>query len=67
MTVLHLRLNQPSELTVNGQSTPVAFALTYFNCNLHALRVQCVDVDPHALIQESIQDPQRILIPQFFT
>ena len=60
---LYLRLHQAPELTVNDPAAPVALALAHFEDNLDAFGVECMDIDPNAVVKNLADYSQRLLVP----
>ena len=66
MASLNLWLHESSELAV--KQTPagaVALGLTYLQDYLDGLRVECVNVNPDALVKHVVEGLQRVLISLF--
>lgn len=67
VTALYLRLDEAPELTcLNGPSCPVPLTFSHFKYHADALRIEGVNIDPYAVVKQSlVEDKQSVLIALF--
>lgn len=57
MTPFDLRFNQTSKFTLYRPSTSISFSVSYFKNDLDTLLIECMNINPNALIEKLIHDP----------
>lgn len=63
MSILYLGLYQAPKLALYRPSSTVALGVPNFEDDLNTFLIECVNIDPYALVEESVHDFQWILIP----